>query len=341
MDVSGSRCLVIDDNEINREIFRRQLTPWGIEVVTACSADSALAELVKAAALGREFDAAIVDQHMPSMSGTEFARVVRAMPMFKAMRLILATSGAASGEEFDRVFSKPVRPNQLLSVLSAPRVVGTSNSAAPKVVARSATRAGRSLRVLVVEDNYINQKVASGYLQKEGCRVDIASDGLEALAAVRARPYDIIFMDVHMPEMDGLTATRSIRALEGDRGSVVIVGLTASAMREDHDACLAAGMDDYLSKPINRAKLLQKLDSCAARAVSAAPASRSSEEVARKALDRATLDELGEALGHSEICDMLGSFGKMLSCLERNLATLNRAELQDQVHQVRGSFWLF
>ena len=371
-DVAGLRCLVVDDNALNREIFERQLVPWGLEIMTVASADLALAELVKASAAARPFDVAIVDQHMPGMSGKELGAIIRAIPKLASMRLVLATSGMSeTATDFDKTFTKPVRPSALLRALGRVRSESMAGTDPPKdreapTVANDAApaaspTAAKRLRILVVEDNSINQKVALGYLEKVGHRVDVASNGLEAVSAVRALPYDVVLMDLQMPEMDGLAATRAIRALGGDRGRVPIVGLTANAMAEDRQACIDAGMDDYLSKPVGRKQLLDKVDRWGVAAESTvsepaparaagtapAPARRATPSIAPKrssiapaaafVFDPSLIEELRGALGNEKVGSLLRTFRATLETLAREMATLELDELKSRAHQLRGS----
>jgi two-component system, sensor histidine kinase and response regulator len=364
--LAGLRCLVVDDNERNREIFERQLAPWGVLVTSTASGDGALAELVKAVAQNRPFEVAIVDQHMPGMSGNELGAIVRAMPNLANIRLILASSGLVESGAglFDEIFMKPVRPSMLLRALAQVHAPFCPIKIEPKArdpqpVQKVASDTKR-LRILVVEDNSINQKVAVGYLEKGGHRVDVASNGLEALSAVRSLPYDVVLMDMQMPEMDGLEATRAIRALGGDRGRVVIVGLTANAMQEDRDACLAAGMNDHLAKPVERARLLDKVSRWGAAAIatggalpSTTPAARpgttpaasppptsiatKGASVARLAIDEALVAELQDALGDDEVRKLLQGMLATIATLSAELPSLDDAALRPRAHKLCGS----
>jgi len=332
--LAGMRCLVVDDNDLNRRIFERQLGPWGVDVVSVPSGDRALAELVKAVAHERPFDVAVIDQHMPGMSGRELGRVVRAMNL--RTHLVLASSGLVdeSSDDFDVVFTKPVRPSALLRALSKVRApYCTVQPPSPGISERPAD--ARRLRVLVVEDNSINQKVAVGYLERAGHRVDVASNGLEALSAVRSLPYDIVLMDVQMPEMDGLEATRAIRALGGENSRVVILGLTANAMREDRDACLAAGMNDHLPKPIERTRLLDKIEAWAS--AERAPGLVTVAPPDGRVADPTVVVELREALGDEEVVRLLEGFQSGLLTLQGQLSTLPAEDLRARAHQLCGS----
>jgi two-component system, sensor histidine kinase and response regulator len=261
----GRRALVVDDILANCLIFDRQLSSWGLEVFTVHSGDLALAAMMKAKAQGAPFDLVLSDHHMPGMDGYELASTLKGLPMFADVPLILASSGAAehpdSAELFHAVFSKPVRPSELhlcvahlLGVASAPAA-----GAAVTPPSVSTTAPVTRHRLLVAEDNHINARVALGYLENAGHRVDLVATGLEAVEAVRRLPYDLVLMDMQMPELDGLEATRVIRKLQGSRGQIPIIALTANALRVDSERCLAAGMNDHLPKPFDKVVLLEKV----------------------------------------------------------------------------------
>jgi CheY-like chemotaxis protein len=212
---------------------------------------------------------AVLDMHMPEMDGFTLAREIRALRDATSLPLVLLSSvghgeTGPGSELFAARLTKPAKPAQLFDVLArlvrAEPVAPVPASAHP-FVADSKTAAAHAERVLLAEDNAINQKVALHMLGRLGYRVDVAGDGAEALAAVRRQAYDVILMDVQMPEMDGLEASRQIRALDlGPRARPWIIALTANAMQGDREACLAAGMDDYISKPIKSEELTAALD---------------------------------------------------------------------------------
>lgn len=341
--VAGLRCLIVDDNPVNREIFERQLIPWGVEVTSTPSADGALAELIKAAVLKRPFDVAIVDHHMPGMSGVELGAIIRATPNLLHTRLLLATSGLAddTGGYFDEVFVKPVRPSALVRALAVKRVSLRPPEPAPTPITIAAPEDTRRYRVLVVEDNSINQKVALGYLTKAGHRVDVASNGVEAVSAVRALPYDVVLMDMQMPEMDGLDATRAIRQLGDGRGRVPIIGLTANATADDREACLGAGMDDYLTKPIERTSLLARVEKWGNRRSIpplATPSQLAPAVVTPKLeVDAELLHELIDSMGQVETRGLFCHFRDGLIELQAALPELVGPALGKRAHQLAGS----
>ena len=262
--LAGKRVLVADDNAVNREIMSHQLAAWQASVETVEAPESVVPALGGAAAAGKGFAAAILDHAMPGIDGLEVARRIRATPGLADLRLVLASSSAApeTREAAARlgiaaVLVKPCPPSALYAALvaeAAPR------AAAPAAPAQPAPPVGAGLRVLIAEDNKVNQVVVKQMLEKLGCRVDAVSNGLEAVEAVRLAPYHLVFMDVQMPEMDGLAATAAIRALHPPgRRDVWIVALTANAFGEDARRCMDAGMNDFVAKPVRVADLQASL----------------------------------------------------------------------------------
>ena len=256
------RLLIVDDNPTNCRILALQVGKWGIKARTAPSGAQAL-EFLRA---GETFDLAMLDMQMPGMDGLMLAREIRKLPNLGNLPLVLLTSMGVRTDNpefvaagFAACLTKPVKPAQLFESLvrivsgvrTAPKPTRTPGKLDPTLASRL------PLRVLLCDDNLINQKVATRLLQQMGYRSTIAGNGVEALAAIERAPFDLVFMDVMMPEMDGLEATQQIRARQRNRAQnpnfkspMIIVAMTASAMPGDRDKCLAAGMDDYLSKPV-------------------------------------------------------------------------------------------
>lgn len=286
--IDGLRILIVDDLEINRRVLQEQLLRWRIPHESASSGPLALEILRRAAGEGRRYQIALVDHLMPHMDGVMFAERVKADPAIAKTGLIMLTSGSMRADArsmlskgFDQYLCKPVvRPNQLLdaitvawakqkpasveetldlspnsSVPSSPSPSGASSTTLPSP--RLKTHA--LYRVLLAEDNPVNQRVASLHLKKIGCSVDCVASGREAVDMFQKLPYDCIFMDVLMPDMDGFEATKKIRELQQHANRIPIVALTANAMPGDRERCLAAGMDDYISKPIQVAELRRVL----------------------------------------------------------------------------------
>jgi len=269
--LAGKRLLVVDDNATNRKILALQTARWGLVPQDTDSPAQALAWLREAQGAGPRFDLAIVDMHMPEMDGLALARQLRAID--PALPLVLFTSlgrreAEAEGEGlFKATLAKPLRQSSLFDTLmnllvqdAAPR------PAAPAKPALDATMATRHpLRILLAEDNVVNQKLAMRLLQQMGYRADLASNGVEAIESVARQPYDVVLMDVQMPEMDGLEASRRITAKWKPNERPRIVAMTANAMQGDREECLAAGMDDYVTKPIRVDALVQALTKVPAR----------------------------------------------------------------------------
>ncbi|MEZ4364547.1 MAG: response regulator [Kofleriaceae bacterium] len=271
---AGRRVLIVDDLPANALIFERQFAAWGVDASSASSGDLALAELMKAIAQGRPYDLLVTDHHMPGMDGYELTRTIKSLPVFSTLPVILASSGLADSIEHERLFaatfSKPVRPSELrervASLLAdddAPRSdapVAAVLEPPPPARGDAPTRpTSTRLRILVAEDNHINARVALGYLENAGHRVDLVATGLEAIEAVRRFPYDLVLMDMQMPEVDGIDATVAIRKLHGARAQIPIIALTANALQSDRDRCLTAGMNDHLPKPFDKGILLEKV----------------------------------------------------------------------------------
>jgi two-component system, sensor histidine kinase and response regulator len=259
---AGKRVLVVDDVVANCTIFERQFASWGMSATTVLSADLAVAELMKAMAQGAPFDLLLTDHHMPGTDGYQLTRMLKCLPMVAQIPVILASSGGADEKDnetlFAAVFSKPVRPSELRE--SVARVFAGGAKAAARVAPQAvAQAAGAHYRLLVAEDNHINARVALGYLENAGHRADLVATGHEAIEAVRRFPYDAVLMDMQMPELDGVEATKTIRRLKGTRGQVPIIALTANAMQSDRELCLAAGMNDHMPKPFDKALLLEKI----------------------------------------------------------------------------------
>ena len=249
--LSGKRVLIVDDNATNRHILSRLVAAWGMAPTEASAASAAL-DLLQT---GERFDLALVDRQMPAMSGVDFANETRRLFPNNGMTLLLLTSmgrrDEAPSDAFAAVLTKPVKPSQLYNAF----VATLADDAAAQQVAQNQPKSSlapiaRPLHILLAEDNRINQKVGLLMLAKLGCHADVAANGLEVLQALARQPYDIVLMDVQMPEMDGVAATQAIlrRYENGERP--YIIALTANALAGDKKVYLEIGMDDYLSKPV-------------------------------------------------------------------------------------------
>jgi len=262
VELAGRRVLIVDDNATNRRILSAQLARWSITTRETASPREAL-EWVRA---GDQFDVVLLDLLMPELDGLALADAIRAAEPPHPPRIVLVSSVAMRERghpSLDGVLTKPVKPSALhdtlvtvLAMGDARRRVAERAPDAPSVDRELAMR--HPLRILLAEDNAVNQKLAHRLLATMGYTADTAGDGLQAIAALEAGQYDVILMDVQMPELDGLEATRRIRARWPKR-AVHIVAMTANAMAGDRDACLAAGMNDYVSKPIRPPELAEAL----------------------------------------------------------------------------------
>ncbi len=255
----GKRLLVVDDNANSRSAIAELLTRWQVQVDLAASATDAIAALRSSLTEQRFYDSALIDLEMPDLDGIALGRQIKATPEFASLPLILLTAThqmditrQAVGTCFRDYTFKPVRSSRLLDVLERTLGIGNADNTANPSLTSTQTPPKSNLRILLAEDNPTNQKVAVKLLEKLGYRVEIAVNGQEVLTRLEQKTYDLILMDCQMPIVDGYAATQEIRRREGDRSHTIIIAMTANAMKEDRDKCIAAGMDDYVSKPISK-----------------------------------------------------------------------------------------
>ncbi len=281
-ELRGRRVLIVDDNEVNRRVLDEQIASWHMRCRSFASGEPALAELRAAIEAGDPYDFVLLDYQMPVMDGAAVAAAIKADPSLRQTVVILLTSIGHIGElrsgdpvPVDASLVKPVRQSQLLNAMSTawshrtPAAAPVDSAPQP---AEAPAYAGAGLRVLIAEDNVVNQKVAARMLEKMGLRADIAANGKEAVEMVEMLPYDLIFMDCHMPEMDGYAATAEIRRRENGGRRVPIIAMTAEAMEGSRENCLQAGMDDYVRKPVTRQELAEALRRWLPPAAAARPA---------------------------------------------------------------------
>jgi CheY-like chemotaxis protein len=266
--LAGRRILIVDDNEVNRRVLCGMLEKQG--VVALAVADGASA--IRLFDSGKSADCVILDAQMPDLDGFALAERLLAMPACRGIPLLMLSSGTMRGDAqrcrelgLAGYLSKPVAADELFAalqrVLHAAGQASAGTAPAALVTRHTLRESGQGLHVLVVEDHPVNQKLIVSLLQRSGHTVDVSSDGEEGMARLFAGCYDVVLMDVQMPVMDGLEATRQIRLRESaeQRPHARIVAMTANAMQGDREACLAAGMDDYLVKPIKAPELLAYL----------------------------------------------------------------------------------
>ena len=280
----GVRVLLVDDNRTNRRILEGMLTRWEMSPVSAEGGEKALCELSAANNQGQPYGLILLDMHMPNMDGFQFVQRLREHPELSTATIMMLTSAGHRGDAerckalgISAYLLKPIRQSELREAIA--KVLGAKERrGAIPLITRYSLYDGRDpenvLRVLVVEDNHVNQRLATRLLEKRGHRVKVAGNGREALEVLARESFDIVLMDVQMPEMDGYEATRAFRNRErGTHSHLPIIALTAHAMIDDRDKCLAAGMDAYLTKPIKPSELDDLLESyLSRRAASKVPA---------------------------------------------------------------------
>jgi PAS domain S-box-containing protein len=266
--LQGRTVLVVDDNETNRRILATMLRHWGLEPLLADSAAKALAELDRSTSAGQQVALLLSDLHMPEMDGFDLIEAVRKHPTYGGLPIMLLTSSASPGDqkrcEDLRVATrllKPVKQSLLLDGIM--RILAGAKTEPTPAVAEAAPAGeatGPSLAVLLAEDNPVNVKFALKLLERAGHRVTVAGNGRQAVSLWESQPFDIVLMDVQMPEMDGLEATRAIRQKEQASGRrTPIIAMTANAMAGDREMCLGAGMDGYVAKPVKRDALFSEV----------------------------------------------------------------------------------
>jgi PAS domain S-box-containing protein len=270
--LNGTRVLVVDDNATNRKVVMGQLTGFGMQATCAASADEALTLLRQAASVKRPFVVALLDHQMPDCDGARLGALILQEPALRDTRLVLLTSSGQRGDGrkfaelgFAGYLLKPVTQRDLADSLALVLGVAAEEWAAKTqpIVTRHALRSSRHTetpRILLAEDNLVNQKVACRMLEQIGYSVDVAADGQAAFDAWRSGRYGLILMDCQMPVMDGYAATKKIRALEEPGKRIPIIALTANAMKGSDQECLAAGMDEHIVKPIDREQLRNCLE---------------------------------------------------------------------------------
>ena len=321
-DVAGRRVLIVDDNATNREILVRQAESWGLQAAATEFPSQALGWIRQ----GEPYDVAVLDMQMPEMDGVTLAQEIRRHRGESELPLVLLTSlgrlqeSRATGT-FAACLSKPARASHIYEAIVSALSGGPAADSAPDANLEPPTAAGEvsRLRILLVEDNAVNQTLALLLLKKVGYHADVAGNGLEALAALAERAYDVVLMDVQMPEMDGLEATRRINARWPADRRPRIIAMTANALASDRDECLAAGMDDYVAKPIRLEELTAALDRCTPLGnVTSQSASRAA------AVDAASIEQLkGMAGGDSSFLSEL--IDVFLSDSPKQLSTLREA----------------
>jgi PAS domain S-box-containing protein len=335
--LAGKRILIVDDNATNREIVTRHARAWGMEPV-AVELPAAALELI---AEGEPFDIAVLDMMMPEMDGVSLAQEIRQYRSEPELPLLLLTSLgrlplAQSSGAFSAQLSKPFKASQLYNTLVQLLTAG----GAPEEAVEPATdgkRARSALRILLAEDNAMNQKVALRLLERLGYGADVAINGLEAIEALERQPYDVVLMDVQMPELDGLDATRRICERWPEESRPHIIAMTANALPEDREACFAAGMNDYVAKPIRAEELAAALKRAKPRANGDAGA----EAVEYISLDDGALKNLRDLGGDNFLGEVIEAFladaPELMVTLRRSLDEGSTEELRRAAHTLKSN----
>ena len=347
----GLRTLIVDDNTTNRRILAEMSRSWGLRAHTAPSVDAALDELRRAARHGDPMRLVLSDVQMPEADGFDLARVVHEDAALGDPPIILLTSGSRPGDDarleeagVAACLLKPVKHSELLETIQA--VMGVPPPPQPAAGAPETTRTlTPRRRVLLAEDSLANQRLAVGMLEKGGHRVTVVSTGAEAVDACMAEPYDVVLMDLQMPEMDGFEATRAIRQRERDTDAspTPIVALTARASREDEAQCRAAGFDGFLAKPFRSQQLFEALAASLPVPVDAVDTPRP-EVAENNRLDwDAALDAVGEdrVLLGKVVRGFLDQYPSLVTELKGALAASDLPIVQRAAHTIGGSLRMF
>lgn len=341
--------LVVDDNATNRALLVANLSAWGVTGIPVTDGSAAIAELRAASAAGWPYDVALLDFKMPDMDGVELARAIKADPaIFDLPLALLTSSGAERGPSRDAgiavYMTKPVRHRRLRDALRQ-MLSSRDSGTRPEALRGRGVLDDQALRprLLVAEDNLVNQVVARATLAKLGYDADVAADGAEAVAMSLATAYSAILIDCHMPRLDGYAATAAIRDGSGSCARTPIVALTASALAGDRERCLTAGMDDYLSKPLQISELERVLARWAPRtAVARAdPPTLEVETVADRSLDQEVVAQPREQFPTpvvSRIFDLfLQETAEGIARLRASEAAGDALLLGDAAHRLKGS----
>jgi PAS domain S-box-containing protein len=354
-DFAGTRVLVVDDHVTNRMLMTTLLRSWGCDPIEAEDGETALRALRGAFAAGSPYRIALIDMHMPDMDGEMLGSRIKADPELSGTALIMVTSLGQRGDAkrlesvgFSGYLVKPVREGKLRDMLCLILNSKTEPADSPeKMILTSHSFPAHRRRILIAEDNVTNQLVALKLLEKLGYRADVAANGEEAITALQSIPYDLVLMDCQMPEMDGFEATRLIRRGEAGtaRASIPIIAMTARAMQGDREKCLEAGMNDYMSKPVDPAALAKALDRWLTRRPDNAydQAAAGKEAAGEPPLPIFDKDGLNDRLmGDQQLVEEIVSIfledtPRRIETLKAYVAAGNATSAGDQAHAIKGA----
>jgi PAS domain S-box-containing protein len=345
-ELMGKRVLIVDDNATNRRILIKQAESWGMLPRAAASGLEALEWICQ----GDPFDVAVLDMHMPEMDGLTLAAEIRQHRDSQALPLVMLASVGRREEgsqtvEFAAYLTKPVKTSQLYDVLVGVFAGRPIRFREPAARPQFDPQMGRRhpLRILLAEDNVVNQKVALRILERLGYRADVAANGLEVLEALERQSYDLVLMDVQMPEMDGVEATCRICEQWPDERRPRIIAMTAHAMEGDRERYLEVGMDDYISKPVRVEELMKALGKCSSNqriSESVNQRSTATGSSAGEAIDAAVLEQFQTVMGEAA-SELMGLFledtPNLLADLREAVAQVDGEGLQRAAHTLKSS----
>jgi PAS domain S-box-containing protein len=353
-NIHSTRILVVDDNATNREILISQLSSWGIKAMEAVDGPMALQALYRAYQDHDPFHIAILDMHMPGMDGGTLAKAIKSDKKIKDTYLIMLTSlgqwpGLGQIDHFEAYLTKPVRQSELFDKLSSILRMDRQKQKqrSPVTEHEAFGKPAGNVRILLAEDNIVNQKVAQGMLKKLGFRADTVANGAEAVNALEMLPYDLVLMDVQMPEMDGVEATRLIRHPVSSvlNRKIPIIAMTAHAMKGDRERFIEAGMDDYISKPVALEALIKVLDKWLAATpkerIDDIPSSGDNDAPAKPLVfDREALFE--RIMNDSELARRLAAMflediPKSINELRKNIENGEVSDVSAYAHRIKGA----
>ena len=344
--------LLVDDSATNRRILGDMTAGWGMEPTAVESGEAALEALSRAAAKGAPFRLALVDCHMPSMDGFDLAQRIKANLELTGATIMMLTSAGQHGDAarcrevgIAAYLLKPIRKSELLSAIVTVLAQKTDDSGAQLITRHNLPKLQRKLHILLAEDNPVNQRLAVRLLEKEGHAVEVAENGLQAIEKFQTVRFDLVLMDVQMPEIDGLEATARIRALEfHTQKHIPIIAMTAHAMKGDRERCLQAGMDEYITKPIHRDKLLRVISEQASSEQVMAESISSEMPLPTTVLDQSELmlRVEGDKDMLKELIDIFVSESvSILGQLDEAVQSKNSGALQSTAHKLKGSLGVF
>ncbi|MDO9565248.1 MAG: response regulator [Candidatus Desulfaltia sp.] len=351
LELSGTRVLIVDDNATNRLVFKEMTTSWGMISTVAKHGEQAIDLLKKAYESEKPFKILLLDQQMPNEDGFEVAKRIKDIPLGQDISIIMLTAAGLKGDAarcrrigISGYLLKPVKQSELMYAIMI--AMGSQEKEDTPVITRYTIQDARKrLNILLAEDNPINQRLALELLKTMGHRVVSVSNGIEAIDALGKERFDLILMDIQMPEMDGFEATKAIRNAESKIRNIPIVATTAHAIKSDREKCLAAGMDDYVSKPINAEKLFEVITK-----LTDVPENKkkkmsipSVKTVKKPSNDVFDLSKAMEAvLGNKELFQeiagmLLENLPGSLSKIKKTIAAGNAKSLERTAHNLRGS----